>query len=320
MKKILVLLTIILVMNFCSIYFAYFKEWENDFVIKEEEFLTNNNSLYYDAPKSALIRNLSNTNYYETLENTPILDKPGGSKLRELKKGETLTQLYLEGEFGFLTTNLDEINGYIHLGDLIIVDEMIIYGVSVVYKVVKNKDSLYVLSKGEPVTIKESEHGSITILDEEKEEFIVSHEDLELKNKCEIVTLGSISSRSRNSAKIIDSAYKLIGKPYVYGDTVRRGYDCSGFTYSLYLNQLGIKLPRSSASQANFGNKVDKKDLAPGDLIFFKTTGKGISHVGLYIGEGNMIHASFGKSKIRIDNTNSAYYSKRYVTARRIVE
>lgn len=320
MKKIIVFLIIVLIFNLLSVYFAVKKEFINEAPIEEENLLINKDSLYYDCLKSALIRNISSINYYEVIENTPILDKPGGSSLRIINKGEILTQLYLEGEYGFFTTNLGEIQGYVNLGDLLFVDEPLTYGVAVVDKVVKNEDSLYVLSKGDPVTIKESQEGSITILDEKEEEFIVGHEDLELKSKSEIATRGIISSRGRSLTKIIDSAYKLIGKPYVYGDTGRRGYDCSGFTYSLYLNQLNIKLPRSSQSQASFGKKIDKEELAPGDLVFFKTTGRGISHVGLYIGEGNMIHASSGKARIRIDNINSHYYSQRYVTARRIVE
>ena len=107
-------------------------------------------------------------------------------------------------------------------------------------------------------------------------------------------------------------------KKYVYGDTGNKGYDCSGLTYSLFLNSMGIEIPRNSSAQSTIGIKVDKSGLAPGDLLFFTTSGKGISHVGIYIGEGNMIHASSSKARVSIDSIEDSYFSKRYVTARRV--
>lgn len=86
------------------------------------------------------------------------------------------------------------------------------------------------------------------------------------------------------------------------------------------MNQLDIKLPRSSQEQVNLGTKVYANELVPGDLLFFNTTGRKISHVGLYIGDGKMIHASSGRGKVRIDSIISGYYKDRYVTARRIVD
>ncbi len=127
------------------------------------------------------------------------------------------------------------------------------------------------------------------------------------------------ANREKKISKLIKSAHNLIGKRYVYGDIGNRGYDCSGLIYSLYLNHLGIELPRNSSAQSSVGIKVDKSQLVPGDLIFFRTRGPGISHVGIYIGEGNMIHASSSKAKVRIDNIDEKYYAQRYVTARRIL-
>lgn len=127
------------------------------------------------------------------------------------------------------------------------------------------------------------------------------------------------ANREKKISKLIKSAHNLIGKRYVYGDIGNRGYDCSGLIYSLYLNHLGIELPRNSSAQSSVGIKVDKSQLVPGDLIFFRTRGSGISHVGIYIGEGNMIHASSSKAKVRIDNIDEKYYAQRYVTARRIL-
>ncbi len=128
-----------------------------------------------------------------------------------------------------------------------------------------------------------------------------------------------VSIRERDIKNLISSAYELIGESYIYGDVGVKGYDCSGLIYSLYLNQLGIELPRNSSAQSKVGIKVDKTQLIPGDLLFFNTAGRGISHVGIYIGKGKMIHASSENSIVRIDNIDENYYRKRYVTARRIL-
>lgn len=171
---------------------------------------------------------------------------------------------------------------------------------------------------------------SVLVKDFIEKNYIVANEDgyasqvedslIEVKIQKEIVTRSSLSRRDRSIKKIIDGAYKNLGRPYIYGDTGVRGFDCSGLTYSLYLNNLGIKLPRSSSSLVSAGKKVNKSDLKPGDIILFNTSGKGISHAGLYIGEGNMIHASSGKKKVVIEDINSKYYKSRYVTARRILQ
>lgn len=287
---------------------------ENDHMIE----LTENKKFYYSAPKDVFIRNHSNV--FKVVDITPILDKPEGSILRILFAGEILISEGIEGEYGLFSTSMDNIKGYVNLGDLALSEETITYGVSMVDKVIKTDDSLYLLAKGEPVTIKEADEGKFTILDDNSSEFLVEDTDVEVRAIEQSANRGSISSRTKSLTKLIASAYRLIGKPYIYGDTGKRGYDCSGLTYSLYLNQLDIKLPRSSSSQVQYGTKVSKSQLIPGDLLFFGTTGKGISHVGLYIGEGNMIHASSGKAKVRIDNINIGYYNQRYITARRIVK
>lgn len=128
----------------------------------------------------------------------------------------------------------------------------------------------------------------------------------------------AMTEKEKRLNSLINSAHRLIGKKYVYGDIGAKGYDCSGLTYSLYLDHLGIEIPRNSSAQSSVGIKVDKSLLAPGDLLFFRTVGRGISHVGIYIGEGNMIHASSAKAKVSIDSIEDNYFAQRYVTARRI--
>jgi len=300
---------------------VFLKE-ENVEVVKEgkDYYYIEKDDLYYEVPKDTLIRTTRSTLRYRVIENTSILDKPDGKEIRLVFAGEQLIPEKLEGEYGIFKTTTDNISGYIYLGDLEeIVQESLSYGISTVNKVIENNNLYYVLAKGEMIAIKNFKEGKFIIVDDEENEFYVNDTDIEVRPSNEPVTRSLISRRTKSLTKLVSSAYNQIGKPYVYGDTGKRGFDCSGLTYSLYMNQLDITLPRSSNVQVNSGVKVDKTNLVPGDLLFFNTSGKRISHVGLYIGEGNMIHASSGKMQVRIDTIDSGYYNNRYVTARRIV-
>lgn len=111
---------------------------------------------------------------------------------------------------------------------------------------------------------------------------------------------------------------ELLGVRYKYGGSSIKGFDCSGFTSYVFEQLFGEKLHRRSSDQATQGQKVAKADLREGDLVFFKTNGKSISHVGIYIGDGQFAHAST-KDGIVITGMDDRYYTKRYVTARRIL-
>lgn len=109
----------------------------------------------------------------------------------------------------------------------------------------------------------------------------------------------------------------LLGTRYKFGGTTEKGFDCSGFTQYVF-KAFGIDLTRTSKSQAREGTKIAKKDLRKGDLVFFNTSGKGISHVGIYLGDGKFAHSS-SKNGVTINKLSEKYYVKRYVTARRIL-
>lgn len=126
--------------------------------------------------------------------------------------------------------------------------------------------------------------------------------------------LGSASADS----KLDDSIDSLLGIRYKSGGTTTAGFDCSGFTQYVF-KKLGIDIPRDSRSQANRGEKVSQKDLRAGDLVFFNTNGKGVSHVGIYVGDGKFAHSSLSKG-ITITALSDKYYVKRYLFARRVID
>lgn len=111
---------------------------------------------------------------------------------------------------------------------------------------------------------------------------------------------------------MVKTARNFIGVPYLWGGTSSdKGFDCSGLTMTVYqLN--GLNLPRQSTAQFEAGNSIDRDHLQKGDLIFFAIEGK-VSHVGIYIGDGQFIHAPSRGKKIRIDSLSSKYYVKKFV-------
>jgi len=109
---------------------------------------------------------------------------------------------------------------------------------------------------------------------------------------------------------------EFMGTKYVWGGTSKSGVDCSGFTSLAYQDQ-GVILPRTSSQQYEIGKPVSSSDLQTGDLLFFNTTGRGVSHVGIYVEPGKMVHASTSQGVTRTDFP-SDYWKKRYIGARRI--
>ncbi len=117
--------------------------------------------------------------------------------------------------------------------------------------------------------------------------------------------------------EIVRHAQNYVGSPYRNGGTTPRGIDCSGLTFSVY-RSFGIALPRTSHEQSQVGVHVPRGGLAAGDLIFFGS-GSNISHVGIYAGDGEFIHASTRSRSVRFDRLDNKYFKKRYVTARRVL-
>ncbi|MDP5292716.1 NlpC/P60 family protein [Oceanimonas sp. CHS3-5] len=108
------------------------------------------------------------------------------------------------------------------------------------------------------------------------------------------------------------------GVPYRFGGESEQGIDCSAFTQTLYQEAFGMSLPRSTREQVLLGREVERNELRPGDLVFFRT-GRSTRHNGVYIGNGRFAHASssVGVTISRLDNV---YWRSRYWQARRVLD
>jgi len=125
----------------------------------------------------------------------------------------------------------------------------------------------------------------------------------------------SMASAS-SATDLVATAKNYIGTPYRYGGTTTAGIDCSAYT-QLVFKKSGKSLPRTAGQQYKQGKAVSKSNLTTGDLVFFNTSGRGVSHVGIYIGSSKFIHASTSKG-VTISSLNDPYYWKsRYVGAKR---
>jgi len=113
----------------------------------------------------------------------------------------------------------------------------------------------------------------------------------------------------------------LLGIRYRRGGTSpENGFDCSGFVGHVFREGIGLILPRSAAEISKTGENVNKEELKPGDLVFFNTMRKTFSHVGIYLGNNQFIHAPRVGGQIRIEDMREAYWAKRYNGARRVAE
>jgi cell wall-associated NlpC family hydrolase len=123
--------------------------------------------------------------------------------------------------------------------------------------------------------------------------------------------------RAIGGGDAVHVAREFVGAPYRSGGTTPEGVDCSGLTFAVY-RRLGVKLPRASQDQARAGEHVDRGSLREGDLVFFGSRSS-VTHVGIYAGEGEFIHASTRARSVRFDRLDNKYFRNRYVGARRVL-
>jgi cell wall-associated NlpC family hydrolase len=119
---------------------------------------------------------------------------------------------------------------------------------------------------------------------------------------------------------VLFRALGLVGTPYRYGgNTPEGGFDCSGLVGYVFRDAADVALPRASYQIAAVdAPKIDARRLAPGDLVFFGS-GRGVSHVGIYVGEGRFVHAPNGGGTVRLDPLDGHYWKDTYLFARRIL-
>lgn len=130
-----------------------------------------------------------------------------------------------------------------------------------------------------------------------------------------VFTLGAGSAFADSKMDTVIS--KTIGTSYKTGGTTTSGFDCSGFTKYVFKN-VGLTLPRTSKAQYKVGTSVSKSNLRSGDLVFFNTLGNGVSHVGIYVGNGKFAQSSSSRG-VTISSMSQSYWANRYVGAKRVM-
>jgi cell wall-associated NlpC family hydrolase len=122
------------------------------------------------------------------------------------------------------------------------------------------------------------------------------------------------------ASDLVVTAMGFLGVPYKRGgNTAETGFDCSGFVRAIYEKTVGLVLPRRANEQAAATEAIDKKDLRPGDLVFFNTMKRAFSHVGIYVGEGKFIHSPKPGAQVRVEDMGQNYWQRRFDGARRVL-
>jgi cell wall-associated NlpC family hydrolase len=126
---------------------------------------------------------------------------------------------------------------------------------------------------------------------------------------------------SNRASDLTVNALAMLGIRYKYGGTSpENGLDCSGLVRYVFKESWGTDLPRTSREISQVGQKVETKDLQPGDLVFYNTLKRGFSHVGIYLGDNKFIHAPSPGGEVRIESMDLSYWKKRFNGARRIAD
>ena len=131
----------------------------------------------------------------------------------------------------------------------------------------------------------------------------------------------SFLERYTNTAQdLILKGLEMVGVVYRRGGTdPDAGLDCSGFVQLVFRDAVGLVLPRTSREMSEVGDRIDRQELKPGDLVFFNTMRRAFSHVGIYLGEGRFLHSPRPGGEVRVEDMGSSYWVKRYNGARRVV-
>ena len=139
-------------------------------------------------------------------------------------------------------------------------------------------------------------------------------------DKSFLTQVGQVSQNvSHKASELVGNAMGFLGTAYRRGgNSVETGFDCSGFVRAVYEQSIGLILPRRAEQQAAATENVDKKDLQPGDLVFFNTMRRAFSHVGIYVGDGKFIHSPKPGASVRVESMSMSYWNGRFNGARRV--
>ncbi|MEO9171087.1 MAG: C40 family peptidase [Candidatus Baltobacteraceae bacterium] len=127
---------------------------------------------------------------------------------------------------------------------------------------------------------------------------------------------GILARTSKIARQLTSSALRFLGTPYVFGGTSSSGFDCSGYVQHVFA-LLGVNLPRTADAQYDAGHRI-LGSMKTGDLVFFHTYAPGVSHVGIYIGNGSFVHASSSHG-VMVSKLSDSYWASRYVGAKRLI-
>lgn len=272
--------------------------------------------------KDSLIVTHKDTKMYKVVSFTGIAASKGIAPFDYLLPGETL-ELIHKSDDGCIFADSKKRVGFVDIKDLENIKEATsTEAFSKVNKTLKSADKTLVLKRNDKVNVI-SYDGQTFTLSDGTNTFKAHKNDISLTEvKEEKVVVDRSAFAGRNDVMgLIEFAKAQIGKPYVYASAGPDSFDCSGLVYYCYKNVLGMTVPRSSAALVSCGVSVEREDLLPGDILLFNTSGSGISHAGIYIGDGKMVHASSGQlMSVVISDIDSGYYLPRFVAARRVIK
>lgn len=278
------------------------------------------NSNYVDVNNKSLYISADNVNFRE--------DKNLNSKVFKVLDEDTKVE-FLEDNGEWIKVKYDGKEGYIY--NKYITDEKPV--IKIKEEVVKEITSSSVNGNGNTTqqTSKPQENGNIEQNNENNETDVIQNPSANTDKPEQDINTGAenskpeesqnppVSNSSKQSA-IVNLAYAQLGKPYVWGAEGPNSFDCSGLMTYIFKNAGSINLPRTSSQQSNFGTTVSKSNLQPGDLIFSSTDGSGrVSHVGVYVGNGEMIHAPKPGDVVKKSNINTSYWNGTYLWAKRVI-
>lgn len=276
------------------------------------------NSNYVDVNNKSLYISDDNVNFRQ--------DKNLNSKVFKVLDEDTKVE-FLEDNGEWIKVKYDGKEGYIY--NKYITDEKPV--IKIKEEVVKEITSSSVNGNTTQQTSKTQENGNIEQNNENNETDVIQNPSANTDKPEQDINTGAenskpeesqnppVSNSSKQSA-IVNLAYAQLGKPYVWGAEGPNSFDCSGLMTYIFKNAGSINLPRTSSQQSNFGTTVSKSNLQPGDLIFSSTDGSGgVSHVGVYVGNGEMIHAPKPGDVVKKSNINTSYWNGTYLWAKRVI-